>query len=57
MFPSPPPHISAAMVDFEGYQNHTPLHYASSAGHMDIVELLLQRNANPRTLRNKLPTI
>lgn len=42
MFP-----FSKALVDFEGSQGHTPLHYATSAGHTEIVETLLKHNANP----------
>ena len=33
----------------------TPLHYASSKGHLKIVELLLDYNINSRCFHNVLP--
>ena len=46
-----------ATVDFEGGLKYTPLHYAASAGHSEIVKILLQRGANPmkKTLTNETP--
>ena len=44
------------MVDFEGSQSHTPLHFASMGGHTDIVEKLLSYNANPMKKNSKKQT-
>ncbi len=49
-------HCSGAMVDFEGRLNHTPLHYSSSAGHVDITAMLLKHNANPMKKNTKKQT-
>ena len=48
--------FSAAMVDFEGSLNHTPLHFASMGGHTEIVKKLLSYNANPMKKNSKKET-
>ena len=34
-------------MNYEGMKLRTPMHEAAEAGHADIVELLLQRGADP----------
>jgi ankyrin repeat protein len=46
------PHLNSKKIDLKNSQGFTPLHYAASQGHLDIMQMLAKEGANIRLTDN-----